>query len=626
MCLAAITGIAYLVVVTAGQTGPVWSQVGVWNFLTGTLWEPFPADGGQGIFGAVPFVYGTLTTSAVAMLLAVPTAIGIALATTVFLPRRLRAPIAAVIDLLAAIPSVVYGLWGAAVLVPFVKPALEWTSENFGGLSLFGWRPLEGPVTGQSYLLSGLVLGVMVLPIITAVIREVLATVPRDQQEAALALGSTKWEMVRHSMLPWARSGIVGASALGLGRAVGETIAIVMLLGNSPGIFDSLLGPGSTLASIIANEAGEASDLQLAALTALAIVLFVLAFAINAAARLLVTRTAAGSGRARRGVAAAFRRATPTRETSSAETPIEPASAQPPPAVPPVAAVSLSRRVRQAVALSFIGFSLLVGLVPLGAILYEMVSTGIHAISWEFFTELPPLDPNDFGGGISNALVGTLILMGISLVLAAPTGILAALFVSEYSSSGNGLLRRTANGIGFIVDILLGVPSIVVGLTVYLGLVVAMGHYSALAGGIALAIIMFPVVVRSADEILRLVPIAQKEAGLALGAPRWRLTWSVILPVAAPGIITGVMLGLARASGETAPLLFTSLGNQFLSTDILEPIASIPQLIFTNVVVTQTPASLQHSWGATLVLVSIILALNIGARLISRKTRGLETR
>jgi phosphate transport system permease protein len=273
-----------------------------------------------------------------------------------------------------------------------------------------------------------------------------------------------------------------------------------------------------------------------------------------------------------------------------------------------------------------VGFSLLVGLVPLVAILVEMLIKGAPAISLDFFTELPPLDPTSFSGGIVNALVGSLILMGLALAFAAPSGVLAALFVSEYSSSGNPLLRRTANAIGFIVDILLGVPSIVVGLTVYLGLVVAMGKYSALAGGIALAIIMFPVVVRSADEILRLVPTAQKEAGLALGAPRWRLAWSVVLPAAAPGIITGIMLGLARASGETAPLLFTSLGNQYVSTDILEPIASIPQLIYTNTIVTQTPASLQHAWGATLVLVSLILALNVGARLISRKAKGLEAR
>jgi phosphate transport system permease protein len=622
-CVAAVTGIVYLIFTTAAQTGDVWDKVGTWNFLTGTEWIPFPADRSQGVFGAVPFVYGTLVTSSIAMVIAVPTAIGIGLATTIFLPRRLRGPVAVLIDLLAAIPSVVYGLWGTSVLVPLVKPALEALAGGLGGLSLAGWRPFEGPVIGQSYLLAGLVLGLMVLPIITAVTREVLLTVPSDQREGALALGATRWETVRHSVLPWARSGIVGASALGLGRAVGETIAIVALLGNSPGIFDSLLGPGATLASVIANEAGEASDLQLSALTALAIVLFVIAFLINAAARLLVSRTAAGPGMVRRAAARIPRRGAQHERSASDADLVLPRSA----AVDGgLTRVSRSRRVRQRLAVGFIYVSLLVGLVPLGAVIGEMLAVGLPAISVDFFTELPPLDPTDFSGGISNALVGTLILMGIALAAAAPLGVLSALFVAEYATSGSPVLRRGAHAVGFIVDILLGVPSIVVGLIVYLGVVLAQGHYSALAGGLALGIIMFPIVVRSADEVLRLVPIGHKEAGLALGAPRWRLTWSVVLPAAIPGIVTGIMLALARASGETAPLLFTSLGSQFLSTDIFAPIASIPQLIFTNTIVTQTEASLQHAWGATLVLVTIILVLNLGARLVSRRFRDQEAR
>ncbi|MEW6581346.1 MAG: phosphate ABC transporter permease subunit PstC [Actinomycetota bacterium] len=619
-CAAAVIGITYLIYKTAAQTGDVWERIGVWGFLSGTEWVVNPPDGGQGIFGALPFIYGTLATSAIAMLLAVPTAIGIALATTVFLPKRLRGPVAAVIDLLAAIPSVVFGLWGITVLVPLVKPALTWMADNWGGLSIAGWHPFEGPVTAGSYLVSGLVLGVMVLPIITAIVREVLATVPIDQQESAFALGATRWEMVRHSMLPWARSGIVGASALGLGRAVGETIAIAMLLGNSPGIFDSLIGPGSTLAGVIALETGEAGDLQLSALTALAIVLFVIAFIINALARLLVSRSAARAGAVRR-FGADLRDRINTRRAAGSTHPTE----APRIGTTRIVPVSRSRLTRQRIAVGFVYVSLLVGLVPLGALLGEMLVTGLPAISGAFLTELPPLNPNDYGGGISNALVGTLVLMGIATAVSAPLGILAALFVSENATSTRPL-GRVARGVGFFVDILLGVPSIVVGLTVYLGLVVVQGHFSAVAGGIALGIIMFPIVVRAADEILRLVPSGHREAALALGAPRWRTTWSVVLPAALPGITTGVMLALARASGETAPLLFTSLGNQFFSTGIFDPIEAIPRLIFVNTILTQTPASTQLAWGAALILVGIILVLNVSARLISRKARGLERR
>ena len=637
--LIAVVFVGYLLWTTLDNTGEVWSTFGVWGFITGAEWVPTPAVG-DAIYGALPFIYGTLMTSLIALVLAVPASIGIALATVVFLPRRLRGPVGGLINLLAAVPSVIFGLWGVTILVPFLKPALNWLADDFGWISLFGWHPFEGPVTSGSYLISGLVLAIMILPIITAITREVLLTVPRDQSEAAFALGATRWEMVRHSMLPWARSGIVGASALGLGRAVGETIAIVMLLGNTPGIFTPLVGPGSTLASVIALQTGEASGLQMSALTALAVVLFVIAFVINAAARLLVRRadTGPGGGRVRRGAAWIVGRVCRpgTGEAVRSEPPPPPSAPRDAPAAvrrpargPSVisgpGAISRSRIVRSRSAEGLIWFSVLFGMVPLVAVLVEMLVKGLPAISGAFFTELPPLDPSSYGGGIANALVGTLILMAITLIVAAPLGVLTALYIRDVGQAGS-IHRRIGAGVGFVVDILLGVPSVVVGLIVYLGIVVVQGHFSALAGGIALGVIMFPIVVRAADEVLRLVPTGQQEAALALGAPKWRTTWSVVLPIAGPGILTGILLGLARASGETAPLLFTSLGNQFLSTNITEPIAAIPQLIYNNTILTQTPASLQLAWGAALVLVAIILVLNLGASLLSRRTRRLEGR
>lgn len=634
--LIAVVAVGYLLWKTVEQTGEVWSTFGVIGFLTGTEWIPTPATG-DAVFGALPFIYGTLMTSFIALLLAVPVSVGIALATTVFLPRRWRGPIGGFINLLAAVPSVIFGLWGITVLVPFLRPALDWMAENLGGISIFGWHIFEGPVTAGSFLVAGLVLALMVLPVITAITREVLLTVPREQQEAAYALGATRWEMVKQAMLPWARSGIVGASALGLGRAVGETIAIAMLLGNAPNIFTSILGPGSTLASVIALETNEASGLQLSALTALAVVLFVIAFLINAGARLLVSRGADGSRRGR--VASLFRRSPRAGDRAAAPAgaglPADDVAAEEPPAggwaptrteplpITGPHAVSTGRKVRSRVAEGFIWFSLAVGIVPLVLIMWEMLYKGLPAISMSFFTELPPLDPNSYGGGISNALVGTLILMAIATVIAAPLGVLTALFISDVTRK-TGWQARLARAIGFFVDVLLGIPSIVVGLIVYLGIVVVQEQFSALAGGIALAIIMFPIVVRSADEMLRLVPLAQKEAAQALGAPKWRVTWSIVLPAAGPGILTGILLGLARASGETAPLLFTSLGNQFFSTSITEPIAAIPQLIYQNTIQVQTPASLQLAWGAALVLVAIILVLNLAAAVISRRARPAE--
>jgi phosphate transport system permease protein len=632
----AVIFVGYLIWQTVAQTGEVWSTFGVWGFLTGAEWVPTPATG-DALFGALPFIYGTLMTSILALILAVPAAIGIALATVVLLPKKLRGPVGAMINLLAAVPSVIFGLWGVTVLVPFLKPALEWLADNFGGLSIFGWHPFAGPVTSGSYLISALVLAIMVLPIITAIVREVLLTVPRDQQEAAYALGSTRWEMVRHSMLPWARSGIVGASALGLGRAVGETIAIALLLGNTPGIFTPLVGPGSTLASIIALQTGEASGLQLSALTALAVVLFVLAFGINAVARGIVRRSEGGKSskgglvaRAVTGISGLFDRgskdvAVESRTVSPEATPTPPPAPREPAVITGSASLSRSRRVRSGLGEGVVWFSLAFGMVPLILVIWQMLRLGLPAISGSFFTELPPTDPSSFSGGISNALVGTLILMGIATLIAAPLGILTALFIRDVAKPGTWS-GKVGNAVGFVVDILLGVPSIVVGLIVYLGVVIVVGHFSAWAGGLALAIIMFPVVVRASDEVLALVPQAQKEAAMALGAPKWRTTMAVVLPAALPGIITGVLLGVARAGGETAPLLFTSLGNQFFSTDLNEPIAAIPQLIYERTIQVSTPASLELAWGAALVLVAIIFILNLGGALISRRSRSLEAR
>jgi phosphate transport system permease protein len=286
----------------------------------------------------------------------------------------------------------------------------------------------------------------------------------------------------------------------------------------------------------------------------------------------------------------------------------------------------MERRVRSGVAEGLVYLSVALAALPLGLVLANILIEGVPMLSTSFFTEIQYSDPNDVAGaGVGNALVGTLILTGVALALAAPVGILTALFMNEMGQRG-GAPARVAGGIGFIVDVLLGMPSIVAGLTVYLGIVVVTEQFSALAGGIALAIIMFPIIVRSSDEVLRLVPVAQREAALALGAPRWRTALSVVIPAAAPGILTGIVLAVARAAGETAPLLFTSLGSQTWSTSLLEPIAALPQLIFFSVISVRTPQSEQFAWGATLVLVGMILILNLIARLLGRAARASEAR
>jgi phosphate transport system permease protein len=261
------------------------------SFVTSSEWDPV-----AGRFGAAPAIYGTIVSSTIALVIATPLALGSAIFLSEFAPGWLKTPVAFLVDLLAAIPSVVYGLWGIFVLIPalrlYVMPFLRDTL-NLGVIPLF-----QGPTYGQSMLAGGLILAVMVLPYIAAVSREVLMAVPRSQREAALALGATRWEVVRDAVVPYAKSGIIGGIILGLGRALGETMAVTMVIGNRHEISASLFAPGYTMASLIANEFIEATgDIHVAALMAVGFVLFVVTIIVNVIARWLVAQTArSGAG------------------------------------------------------------------------------------------------------------------------------------------------------------------------------------------------------------------------------------------------------------------------------------------------------------------------------------------
>ncbi|MHB8872787.1 MAG: phosphate ABC transporter permease subunit PstC [Myxococcaceae bacterium] len=268
---------------------PALAASGTWDFIAGRDWDPV-----QDSFGALPFIYGTVVTSVVAVVLAVPVGVGLALFLTEMAPRQLRAVVAVPLELLAAIPSVVYGLWGIFVLVPWLRETAEPAlGRAFGFLPLF-----QGPPLGLGYLAAGLILAVMILPTITSISIEVLRTVPGPLREAAFALGATRWEAIRIAVLPYARDGILGAVLLGLGRALGETMAVTMVIGNSPEIHASLFAPGYTLPSIIANEFAEATgDLHTGALAALGLILFAVTILLNAMARILVRAVQRGPRR-----------------------------------------------------------------------------------------------------------------------------------------------------------------------------------------------------------------------------------------------------------------------------------------------------------------------------------------
>jgi len=251
-----------------------------WKFFTRQAWDPVSGD-----FGALPFIYGTLATSLLALLMAVPLALGVAIFLTELCPRPLRAPISFLTELLAAIPSVVYGLWAVFVLVPLMRDVIgPFLVKTLGWTGLF-----SGANFGVGLLTASMILAIMILPIISSLTRDIMTAVPNSQREAVLALGATRWEMVRIGVLRNSRIGIVGAIMLGLGRALGETMAVTMVIGNHPNIGKSLFAPANTLASVIAGEFSEAtSDMYLSALIEIGLALFLVTIVVNAIARLMV--------------------------------------------------------------------------------------------------------------------------------------------------------------------------------------------------------------------------------------------------------------------------------------------------------------------------------------------------
>lgn len=290
--LAAMAGVVLVIMAAmlAALTVGAWPAIRKFGpaFFATSTWDPVAGD-----FGALPFVYGTLVSSAVALALAVPLGLGVAIFLSELAPGWLRRPVGFLLELLAAIPSVIYGLWGIFVLVPWVRTTLSPSLKaTLGFLPLF-----EGPPLGIGMLAAGLILAIMVVPFIIAASTEVMRAVPTSQREAALSLGATVWETTRTAVIPYARSGIVGAIFLALARALGETMAVTMVIGNVPQIRASLLAPGYTIAAVIANEFAEATDdLYVAALIYAGLVLFLVTLTVNILARLLVARVARGPG------------------------------------------------------------------------------------------------------------------------------------------------------------------------------------------------------------------------------------------------------------------------------------------------------------------------------------------
>jgi phosphate transport system permease protein len=581
------------------------------GFLLESEWDPVEMH-----FGAWPVIYGTIVSSLLALLLAVPVSIGAALFLTRLAPRWLALPISFLIELLAAIPSIAYGFWGVAVLVPFLQQTGQpFLKSKFGGIPILGTL-FSGPPYGFSMLAAGIVLAIMVTPIITAVTRDVLNAVPKEIEEGAYALGATWWQ-ASLVVLSYGKMGIFGAIILGFARAVGETMAVTMVIGNRNMVDLSLLAPGQTMASLLANEFQEADKpMYMHSLVYVALALLVLTVLFNAFARVLINRVKRGPRPIR-----PVKKAEAVESAAVVRTPV--VSAAPQPAKLAAApAPTVSRYNRNVRIVNKIFKSLCIGaamlaIASLALILGYVIFKGFSSLSWDFFTKLP--GPAGSPIGMRNAIVGTVILVALASLIGVPLGMLCGIYLSEYAKASwfNDVVR-------LVVDVLAGTPSIIVGVLAYELIVVPNGQfpglglgYSGWGGAMALAFLMCPIISRTTEEMLRLVPERYREASLSLGGAKYQTILKVVLPAASSGIITGIMLSIARVAGETAPLLFTALGND---SDVYNPNKPFPALTLTifKYATSAEPEWIRQAWAGMLVLIVMILLLSAAVRYVTR--------
>ena len=552
------------------------------SFWRTETWDPV-----AGQFGALPFIWGTLYSSILALAIATPVALGIAVFISELCPACLRQPLVFLTELLAAIPSIVYGLWGIFVLVPAVRWLEVSTPDVLRHTPLF-----SGPPLGVGMLAAALILAIMVIPFTSSVAREVLKSVPAAQREGAYALGATRFEAIRAALF-YARTGIIGAIMLGFGRALGETMAVTMVIGNNPRVSASLFAPQYTMSAVIANEFTEAADpLYLNALIEIGLVLFIITLA--------STRCRAPSSGAWRAIEACRAIGRGARGGGGVN------------------------RTRWRKLLSSALRRLLRALGAAGA-----RAAGVRAVlrrqPGHSARSTSRSSPTCRSRSAKPAAVWRTPLSArccsrrSGRCSRCPIGVVSGIYMSEFAGT------RLASAVRFAADTLNGVPSIVIGVFAYGVAVLPFRQFSAIAGGLALGIMMIPIIARTTEELLLLVPGTMREGALALGATRARAVFTVLLPAALPGIVTGVVLALARIAGETAPLLFTSFNNPYFTTSLRQPISSITVQVYTYAI---SPYADWHrqAWAGALVLVTIVFVCSLLARLATRKLARLQAR
>ena len=580
----------------------IFENVGFWEFLLGKKWNP---TGTLPSYGAFPLIVGTLLVTLGAMIIAIPLGVANAIFISEIAPPKIKGIIKHAIELLAGIPSVVYGFFGLIVLTDCLRITFN--------------KP-----SGECWLAGSILLGIMALPTIISVSEDAISSVPREYKEASLAIGATRWQTISKVIIPSALSGITAAIILGIGRAIGETMAVMMVTGNAPilpqpitNIFSSV----RTITGTLGIEMGEVAKgtPHYHALFALALILFVIVLLINTIATIVLGK-----------IKEKYLPSVKKRKTGGISQKMMPWIKRGIYLIFPLIFLCLlvlwigpnkfalitlialgfyfiskkiSPKNSQRIAFGVIKLSAIVVLLTLFIILYYITINGIKVLSWEFLSQ----PPKDLGrsGGIYPAIIGTLYLVGGAILFALPIGIGSAIYLTEYTREGK-LKKIIRAG----VENLNGTPSIIFGLfgfsflVLYLNLGVCL-----LAGQIVLALMILPTIIRTTEESLKSVSRSIREGSLALGATKWQTIKKVVLPCAMSGIITGAILSIGRAAGETAPIMFTAVvsSQRFLPSSPMEPVMALPFHLF--VLTTSVPGGEQNAYGTALVLLLLVMSI-----------------
>jgi phosphate transport system permease protein len=562
----------------------------IWDFLTGTQWSASAER-----FGVVPLLVGTVLIAGGTMLIAAPLGVAAAVFLAEFASPRFRSLAKPVIEVLAGIPSVVYGFFALIYISTIFRENLG--ADYFNAISAI------------------IVMAIMVLPIVVSISDDALRAVPQHMREASYALGATRWETATKVVLPAASSGVVASLLLGLGRALGETMVVTLAAGSIPNMSWSPLQEHQTMTAYIAQVA--TGDIQPGlgydAAFAVGLYLFVITYGVNMIASRVVIRIKKGSSvasggpsrwrlfreRAEVSILAPLRRVLPRRDGTHE--------------------LTMARRYRrEKVGKVLIASSFAVAILFLTSLMWNILAKGMSGLSWEFLTGTPGWRAE--GAGIGPVILGSVYLILLTMVIAVPLGVGAAIYLNEFAKDTRytRFLRR-------ILQNLAGVPSIVFGLVGLAVFVRVLGlQHSLIAGALTLAIMVLPIIVVATEEALLAVPFSFREGALALGATRWQAVRHHVLPNALPGIMTGSVLSLARALGETAPILFiASTFSKVAPGGVTDPFMALPVTIFYW---TQHHDPAFQALAASTIIVLLALMLSMNAIAIVIRNRAEKKR